>query len=165
MKNILEPNNAVYLLPTVLVTCCENSWKDVNDDLNAASGFEKILNQNNLIDRIEKIHINTPVRPSGFKEVFIPSLSDIQLLKDMLGEKAEVINQITESEFISDYNKKNKEIHERIIELAKRRPVTTKEMSYSLGMNINEIIKCIRLLLKDDKIRYKIYRNSRYYYC
>ena len=139
--------------------------KDINDDLNAANEFKKILNENNILDRIEKIHINTPVRPSGFKEVFIPSLSDIQLLKNILGEKAEVINQIAENGFISDYSKEHKEIYEKIVELAKRRPVTTRDMSYSLGMNINEIIKYMRLLLKDDKIKYKIYRNTRYYYC
>ena len=140
--------------------------KTVNDDLNTAYEFKRIFNEkNNILERIEKIHINTPIRPSGFKEVFIPSLSDIQLLKNMLGEKAEVINQITENEFVSDYDKENKEIYERIVELAKRRPVTTRDMSYSLGMNINEIIKCVRYLLNDDKIKYKIYRNTRYYYC
>ena len=79
--------------------------------------------------------------------------------------KAEIINQIREGEFTIDYYKDNEGILERVIELAKRRPVTTKEMSYSLGININEIIKCLRLLLKDDKIKYKIYRNDRYYYC
>lgn len=157
--NLLSQNfNGIIWLEIMLL-------KDVNDDLNAASEFKKILNQNNLIDRIEKIHINTPIRPSGFKEVYIPSQERIELLKENLGKKAELINQITENEFVSDYNRKNKEIYERIIELAKRRPVTTKEMSYSLGININEIIKCLRLLLKDDKIKYKIYRNLRYYYC
>jgi flavin reductase (DIM6/NTAB) family NADH-FMN oxidoreductase RutF len=28
MKKILEPNNAMYLLPAVLVTCCDSSGKD-----------------------------------------------------------------------------------------------------------------------------------------
>jgi flavin reductase (DIM6/NTAB) family NADH-FMN oxidoreductase RutF len=28
MKKVLEPNNAVYLLPAVLVTCCNSSGKD-----------------------------------------------------------------------------------------------------------------------------------------
>ena len=139
--------------------------KNVNDDLSAFSEFKKILNENNILDRIEKIHINTPVRPSGFKEVFIPSSGDIEILKNTLGKKAEIINQITENDFLSNYYKQNKEIYEKIVELAKRRPATIKDFSHSLGMNINEIIKCIRLLLKDNKIKYKIYRNTRYYYC
>jgi wyosine [tRNA(Phe)-imidazoG37] synthetase (radical SAM superfamily) len=139
--------------------------KGINDGENAVSEFKKILGQNNLIDRIEKIHINTPVRPSGFKEVYIPSQDRIAFFKETIGEKAEIINQIREGEFAIDYYKDNKGILERVIELAKRRPVTTKEMSYSLGTNINEIIKCLRLLLKNDKIKYKIYRNDRYYYC
>jgi wyosine [tRNA(Phe)-imidazoG37] synthetase (radical SAM superfamily) len=139
--------------------------KNVNDDLSASYEFRKILSQNNILDRIEKIHINTPVRPSGFKEVFIPSSGDIEILKNTLGKKAEIINQITENDFLSNYYKQNKEIYERIVELAKRRPATIKDFSHSLGMNINEIIKCIRLLLKDNKIKYKIYRNTRYYYC
>jgi hypothetical protein len=44
-------------------------------------------------------------------------------------------------------------------------PILSRRLGYSLGVNINEIIKCLRLLLKDDKIKYKIYRNDRYYYC
>ena len=139
--------------------------KNINDNLVAASEFKKILNENNILDRIEKIHINTPVRPSGFKEIFVPSLGDIQILKNILGEKAEIINQITENEFVSDYDKENKEIYERILELAKRRPVTIRELSHSFGLNINEIIKCVKYLLADAKIKYKVYRNTRYYYC
>lgn len=139
--------------------------KNVNDDLNTAYEFRRILSQNNVLDRIEKIHINTPVRPSGFKEVFMPSLNNIKLFKNILGEKAEIINQITENELVSDYDKENKEIYERILELAKRRPVTIRELSHSFGLNINEIIKCVKYLLADTKIKYKVYRNTRYYYC
>ena len=139
--------------------------KDVSDDLNTAYEFRKILNENNILDRIEKIHINTPVRPSGFKEVFVPDLNNIQLFKDILGKKVETINQTIDNKFISDYIEKNKDIYERIVELAKRRPVTIRDLNYSIGVNINEIIKYMSLLLKDDKIKYKIYRNTRYYYC
>jgi len=139
--------------------------KNVNDDLNTAYEFRRILSQNNVLDRIEKIHINTPVRPSGFKEVFMPSLNNIKLFKNILGEKAEIINQITENELVSDYDKENKEIYERILELAKRRPVTIRELSHSFGLNINEIIKCVKYPLADAKIKYKVYRNTRYYYC
>jgi len=139
--------------------------KDANDGLNTAYEFRKILNENNILDRIEKINLNTPVRPSGFKEVFVPDLNNIQLFKDILGKKVETINQTIDNKFISDYIEKNKDIYERIVELAKRRPVTIRDLNYSIGVNINEIIKYMSLLLKDDKIKYKIYRNTRYYYC
>jgi hypothetical protein len=139
--------------------------QDTNDDLNTAYEFKKILNENNILDRIEKIHINTPVRPSGFKEVFVPNLNNIQLFKDILGKKAETINQTRDNQFISDYIEKNKDIYKRILELAKRRPVTIRELSHSFGLNINEIIKCVKYLLADAKIKYKVYRNTRYYYC
>ncbi|MDD5660132.1 MAG: hypothetical protein PHR39_09020, partial [Actinomycetota bacterium] len=139
--------------------------RNINDGLNAAFDFKKALLQDNKIyDRIEKIHLNTPVRPSGFQEVFTPSIESIQALKDILGVKAQTINQISEDVFISKYHEKNEKLEERIIELAKRRPAAAKEISIALGVNINEIIKCLRLLLKNDKIKYKLYRNNRYYY-
>jgi len=139
--------------------------KGVNDYIGAANEFKKILIENNILGKVERIHINTPVRPSGFKEVSVPSLNDIKSFLNVLGEKAEAINQIIENGSVSEYVEKTGEIHERIIELAKRRPVTIREMSHSFGLNINEVTKFLRPLLKSDSIKYKIYRNNRYYYC
>ena len=157
--NLLAQNfNGRIWLETMLL-------KDINDDSNTAYEFNKILNENNILERIEKIHINTPVRPSGFKEVFIPDLNNIQIFKDVLGKKAETINNAEDNQPLSGYYEENKDLLERIVELAKRRPVTTKDMSYSLGLNINETIKCIRLLLKEDKIKYRMHRNIKYYSC
>lgn len=139
--------------------------KGVNDYIGAANEFKKILIENNILGKVERIHINTPVRPSGFKEVFVPSLNDVKSFINVLGEKAEAINQIIENVSASEYTEKTGEIHERIIELAKRRPVTIREMSHSFGLNINEVAKFLRPLLKNESIKYKIYRNNRYYYC
>ncbi len=139
--------------------------KGVNDDLNAAIEFKKVLNDNSLMDKIEIIHINTSVRPSGFKEVYIPSSNNIQSFIDILGEKAEAINQITESRQMSGNSNESREVNEKILELTRRRPVTIREISRSFGLNINEAIKYLRPLLEDEQIKYKIYRNSRYYYC
>jgi len=139
--------------------------KGINDGLSAATDFKKVLLLDNRIyDRVEKIHLNTPVRPSGFKEVFTPSAKSIQTLKDILGEKAQVINQSSEDDLIPKYYKKNEKLNEKIVNLVKRRPTTTKDISIALGVNIHEVIKCLRFLLKDDKIKYKTYRENRYYY-
>jgi len=139
--------------------------KGINDGIDAATDFKNVLLQDNKIyDRVEKIHINTPVRPSGFKKVFTPSARSIQALRDILGKKSQTISPISEDDFNSFYYKKDKKLSQRIVELAKRRPVTTKDISIALEVNINEIIKCLRSLLESDKIKYKIYKDNRYYY-
>lgn len=79
--------------------------------------------------------------------------------------KAEAINQITESRQMSGNSNESREVNEKILELTRRRPVTIREISRSFGLNINEAIKYLRPLLEDEQIKYKIYRNSRYYYC
>jgi Mn-dependent DtxR family transcriptional regulator len=48
--------------------------------------------------------------------------------------------------------------------LSKRRPVSIKDISESLEVNINEVIKCLRELLIEGKLKYKIYNSTKYYY-
>ena len=148
--------------------------ENINDNLVCATEFKDILVENDIIDRVEKIHINTPVRPSGFKEVSAPLKENIQFFKDILneqffenilGEKAEIISRFKQDNVATEFSEKHKKLKENIIELAKRRPVTAKDISFALGVNINEVIKILGPLLKRDEIRYKLHENIKYYYC
>ena len=59
---------------------------------------------------------------------------------------------------------KDKSLTNNIIELARRRPVTSRDISKSLMVNTNEVIKCLKPLLEQEKIKFKVHNNERFYY-
>ena len=81
-------------------------------------------------------------------------------IKEILGTKAEMINgpdiDVTENmnEFLND----------DIMELTRRRPVTARDISTSLQVNLNEVIKNLKILLDREKIKSRTHNNKKYYY-
>ena len=129
--------------------------KDINeseDELNALkSAVERI--------KPDKIQLNTPVRPPC--ELWVKTLSASKLIKikKFFGNKCEII---------ADFNRKGhkaylKDVEEEILTLISRRPVTCKDMSSSLGLHINEVIKYVDELERQKKISLTIYQGKRYF--
>ena len=136
--------------------------KGINDSLETAYEFEAFLK--NLQDispglSIEKIHLNTPVRPPGSRKVFVPDYDRLLEIKKILGKKAELIKELD----IEITGNKDKSLTNNIIELARRRPVTSRDISKSLMVNTNEVIKCLKPLLEQEKIKFKVHNNERFY--
>jgi len=137
--------------------------KDINDSIKYTEQFKKIIDGMDKIGRgVDKIHLNTPVRPSGPGDVLIPDSLQLKKIENILGKKAEIIRdaKLKSQELV------NIDLEREIIELVKRRPVSAREISKSLQSNINEVIKSLRNLLDQKKIKSKIYgdKKSNYYY-
>ena len=81
-------------------------------------------------------------------------------IKKILGDKAELIKELD----IDVTDKKDKSITSNIVELARRRPVTSRDISKSLRVNINQVIKCLKRLLDQEKIKSKVHNNEKFYY-
>ena len=137
--------------------------KDINDSLDTAHeyrAFLENLKNTQKTSSIEKIHLNTPVRPTESSGVFIPDHERLMEIKEILGTKAEIINgpdiDVTENmnEFLND----------DIMELTRRRPVTARDISTSLQVNLNEVIKNLKILLDREKIKSRTHNNKKYYY-
>ena len=129
--------------------------KDINEneaELNALkSAVEQI--------KPDKIQLNTPVRPPSEEWVKTLSSSKLIKIKKFFGNKCEVI---------ADFNRKGhkaylKDVEEEILTLINRRPVTSKDISASLGLHINEVVKYVEDLEKQKKINAKIYQGRRYF--
>ena len=129
--------------------------KDINeseDELNALkSAVERI--------KPDRIQLNTPVRPPC--ELWVKTLSASKLIKikKFFGNKCEII---------ADFNRRGhkaylKDVEEEILTLLSRRPATCKDMSSSLGLHINEVIKYVDELERQKKISLKIYQGKRYF--
>ena len=107
----------------------------------------------------DKIQLNTPVRPPSEEWVKTLSASRLIKIKKFFGNKCEII---------AEFNRKRhkaylKDVEEEILTLISRRPLTSKDISYSLGLHINEVIKYVEDLEKQKKISSKIYQGKRYF--
>jgi len=91
--------------------------------------------------------------------VKIPSFKRLKEIEDILGERARIIGDVSHKKYDSNMV----EIEKEIMELLKRRPVGIKEIAFSLGLNLNEVIKFINKLLAMGEIE-RVIRNDMAYY-
>lgn len=135
--------------------------KNINDSIEQAGQFKKVIDYIDKIGKgIDKVHLNTPIRPSEPGEVLIPDSLRLKEIKDILGKKAEIIRYVR-SRFKELQNSK---LEKEIVELVKRRPVSANEISNSLQVNISQVIKCLKDLIEQEKIKLKLYGDKNYYY-
>ena len=129
--------------------------KDINEseeELNALKVAIKKINP-------DKVQLNTPVRPPSEEWVKVLSKRKLSEIKEFFGENCEVIAEFKRKEqkaYIKD-------IEDEILTLISRRPVTTEDISSSLGLHINEVIKYLETLEKQNKISSKMYQGKRYF--
>jgi hypothetical protein len=96
---------------------------------------------------------------SGKNFVFPLTLAQVEEIRERLGEKAGII-----SEFASPLGEElNSVSNAEILNLIKRRPCTTEDISRALGLRVNEVIKHLDDLTKTGGIRYRIYQHRCYY--
>jgi len=119
--------------------------KGVNDSASAISALKK------AISRIhpDKIHLNTVVRPPAEKKARPLSPAALEKIKRTLGERAEII---------AEFKKKarpgtEQEIRSAILAMARRRPVTLKDMAVALGENEARLLAHLDFLECRGRIR------------
>ncbi|MEW6456081.1 MAG: radical SAM protein [Acidobacteriota bacterium] len=97
----------------------------------------------------DKIHLNTVIRPGTEKFSLPLSYEELLKIKEIFGEKTEVIS--------SGIKEKKEEIYSDKIEfiknLLKRRPLTSDDISASLGIDKEKIGKILHALLEKGEIR------------
>lgn len=129
--------------------------KGVNDNQDELNAFKSAVEKINP----DKIQLNTPVRPTCDEGVEVVSEERLAEIKEFFGEKCDVISEFERKEQKEEvYN-----IEEKVFELIKRRPVTCQDISSSLGLHINEVVKCVDKLEKNNKIVSKVYEDNRYF--
>jgi wyosine [tRNA(Phe)-imidazoG37] synthetase (radical SAM superfamily) len=129
--------------------------KGFNDDEEEIRSFRAHLDKM----KFSKIQLNTVVRPPGEKSVFPLHREELVEVRSILGEKCEIIMDFKNKRqaMISDENEK------RIMDLLKRRPVTVSEISVSLGINRNEVIKWIDIFRENGEAQVVEFREKKYY--
>lgn len=151
LKKLLSSFNGNVWLETMIM-------KGINDDPDSVQKFKEVIES--LGEGIEKIHINTAVRPSGGEYLRLPVKQRLQEIKDILGKKAEIIGKVDTKK----YSRNLLMIEDEIVGLLKRRPATIKDIASALGINLNEAIKIIDKLFSEEIIESKARQNTKYYY-
>ena len=129
--------------------------KGINDSLEGIEKAAQVIKQMNL----EKIQLNTVVRPPAEEFARPLTREDLNNIKTVLGKKCEII-----AEFKRATQKAYKRaVEQRILSMVKRRPVTLVDISHSLGLHRNEIIKYVETLEKKHQIRTTVHSGERYY--
>ncbi len=109
--------------------------------------------------KLDKIHLNTIVRPPGEDFARPVSIKDLEKIKRILGKKCEIIPEFTRSDQRNYESNKEK----MILAMVKRRPLTLLDISQSLGLYQNEVIRYLEVLKREGQISARVYKGRRYY--
>jgi wyosine [tRNA(Phe)-imidazoG37] synthetase (radical SAM superfamily) len=121
--------------------------KNINDSEEEIKKINRFVK--NL--RIDKIQLNTVVRPPGDPGARPLNQEELNKVKGLFDPKLKV-------EVIANFKRETskayqKDLEQAIIELLKRRPTKKEEMAVSLGVHLNEIAKYLQILEEKKKIR------------
>jgi wyosine [tRNA(Phe)-imidazoG37] synthetase (radical SAM superfamily) len=136
-------------------------WLEILYCRGVNDGKEEIERFKKVIERIEpdRIQLNTPVRPPAEDFAFPLTLGQLKEIKERLGDKAEII-----SEFAAPLGEEFNSVKDtEILNLIKRRPCTTEDISKALGLRMDEVVKHLDHLTKTGAIRYRMYEHRCYY--
>ena len=121
---------------------------------------EEIKKLNDVISSIEfdKVQLNTTVRPAADKVIEPVTNDELVTIKELLGERCEIIAGFRENQ-----NTVDKNIPEKIISIITRRPLNLSEIADSLGIAKETTIKYVYLLEKQGRIELLTYGSESYY--
>ena len=106
----------------------------------------------------DKVQLNTTVRPAADKVIEPVTNEELASIKELLGERCEVIAGFRENQHTIDTN-----IPEKIISIISRRPLNLSEISDSLGIPKERTTKHVYLLEQQGKIESITYGSESYY--
>ena len=121
---------------------------------------EEIKKLKEVISSIEfeKVQLNTTVRPAADKVIEPVTNEELASIKELLGERCEVIAGFRENQHTIDTN-----IPEKIISIISRRPLNLSEISDSLGIPKERTTKHVYLLEQQGRIEALTYGSESYY--
>ncbi len=128
-------------------------------DLNDSPAHIQKLKETIALIKPDKVQLNTVVRPPA--EGFAQPLDQERMeeIRGQLGDIAEIVVDFPKKE----QNPRDKNIQKAILAYLKRRPATLTDLTTSLGIHNNEVIKYLDRLRKDGKIRVVQHSDQQYY--
>jgi len=129
--------------------------KGINDEKEHMNKIISIIQEINP----DKIHLNTVYRPPSEKFALPLSIEELNRIKNILGKNCEVIAEFkTKEQRAYSHDLKN-----AILSIIRRRPMSLLDLSISLGVHQNEILKHLNFLIQNGKIKVILYHGIKYY--
>ncbi len=130
--------------------------KGVNDSDNDLISLRKIIERM----KVDKVQINTVIRPPAYKEAKPIEEEDKERIKNLLGDFVQI-----DLSFSGKKDNRSNVGKEEVKELLKRRPCTFEQISVSLGMDGESLKKILEDLEKELKDNLKIDKfDGEFYY-
>jgi wyosine [tRNA(Phe)-imidazoG37] synthetase (radical SAM superfamily) len=138
-------------------------WLEILFCRGVNDGKEEIEKLKAVIERIkpDRIQLNTPVRPPAEDFAFPLTFSQLEEIRERLGDKAEII-----TEFDAPLGEEFNSVKDaEILNLIKRRPCTTEDISKALGLRIDEVVKHLDHLRQTGAVRYRMFEHRCFVEC
>lgn len=130
--------------------------KDVNDDPEELKQTADLLRE---LD-VDKIHLNTVARPPAEEFALAITAQEMERIVSMFDSRAEVIADFSK---LVKHEVHGEDTENEILSLLKRRPCTVGDISSSLGIHRNEVIKFVNHLTTNGSVR-RIKHGDKWYY-
>jgi len=129
--------------------------KGVND------GKEELLRMKKVVHRIQpdRIHLNTVVRPPSEKWAVPLNQKEMEEIQAFFGKRASVISEFDRHPPMDS----ERDIKQEILEILKRRPLSSSDLSKGMGISKDELDGYIRPLVEEGKIQSRLFGDSIYY--
>ena len=109
--------------------------------------------------RPDKVQLNTVVRPPAQKNAGPLSASEMEKVREAIGEDCEAVADFPKKAQISAFNS----LEAAIQSMVRRRPVTEEDIAASLGSPLDEIRKTLASLVSAKKIRRSSFKGKIYF--
>jgi wyosine [tRNA(Phe)-imidazoG37] synthetase (radical SAM superfamily) len=122
---------------------------------------EELQRMKEAIERIDPdlIHLNTVIRPPSEDWVKPLSQKEMEEIKTFFGERASIISEF--DRHLLPATESN--LAEETLRILRRRPLSLTDLSKGMGISEKELEKYIEPLVKERKVRARLFGNSIYY--
>jgi wyosine [tRNA(Phe)-imidazoG37] synthetase (radical SAM superfamily) len=129
--------------------------RGVNDSEEEVMRLREVIREINP----DKIQLNTLDRPPAEDNVFPVGREELERIKRVFGEKAEIIT----GSLPEDARGSIADSKKRVYNLVKRRPCTFDEISLTLGIPKMSLMDLIEVLKNEGKVSQRLHNNQVYY--
>lgn len=110
--------------------------------------------------KVDKIHLNTVDRPPAEESALAVTAEEMRSIMNMFDSRAEVI---VDFDKLVNHEVHGEDVEREVVSLLKRRPCTVDDISDSLGIHRNEVIKYVNHLIRNRSIKRLKHGNKWYY--
>jgi len=129
--------------------------KGINEGAEAIESLQEVIPELGC----DKIQLNTVIRPPSENYARPLDLEGMLRVKELLGSRCEIMPRFSRRA----QKAYREDLEQRILDLVARRPVSMRDISTTLGVHENEVVKYLEALCESGEVRVEQYDEQFYY--